>query len=268
MDTWTLSPGVKRPGREADRSPYLWPRIRMSRALPPLPHITSWHEEGPLYFRPYLEPTPNFPKWPFPFRFLDEHVHEFFIPSHTSQDHTILVSLTGQPNNRIFGQQHKLWRCFNMEHPLTSCYIKDMQHTTRYNTARNTPRLTGELWAFDRQQCRPNGHNSNTTDTSMQTRLQHLVPQVLSCLCRRHSQSWSHEGRWLTETNVKKSAVTEKDLWHYKQEYYTDNNAKLEWLEASKTAPPPGTHWIGGWLGCTAGLDVAPGDRTRILRSY
>ena len=32
----------------------------------------------------------------------------------------------------------------------------------------NTPRLIGELWAFDRQQCRSNGHNSNTTDTPVQ----------------------------------------------------------------------------------------------------
>lgn len=147
MDTCTLSPEVKRPWREADRSPYLWPRIRTSRALLPLSHIPSRREEGLLYLRHYLESTSNFLKWRLPFRFSDEHLHECFIPFHMSHDHTISRSLKRQPNNVIFGQQHKLWRSFIMEHPLTSCYTKDTQHTTQHSMQHaTTDWWTARFW--------------------------------------------------------------------------------------------------------------------------
>jgi hypothetical protein len=37
-----LSPGVKRPGREADHSPPSSAEVKNSGVVPPLPHTTSW----------------------------------------------------------------------------------------------------------------------------------------------------------------------------------------------------------------------------------
>jgi len=136
MVTWTLSPTVKRPGREADRSMYIWSRIRTSTALPPLPHIPSWHEEGPLYPRPYLNLRQIFLSDPFLSGSWTNICtnFSFLLTCH----HTMSVSLKWQPNNRIFGQQHKLWRSFIMEHLLTSRYTKDTQHTTQHSTQHAT----------------------------------------------------------------------------------------------------------------------------------
>jgi hypothetical protein len=38
-----LSPGVKRQGREVDRSPPSSARVKEGGGIPPLPHISSWH---------------------------------------------------------------------------------------------------------------------------------------------------------------------------------------------------------------------------------
>jgi hypothetical protein len=39
----TTSPGVKRPGREADHSPPFSAEVKNGGAIPPLPHMSSWH---------------------------------------------------------------------------------------------------------------------------------------------------------------------------------------------------------------------------------
>jgi hypothetical protein len=39
---WPLSPGVKRPGREAGHSPPSNAEAKNSGAIPPLPHKSSW----------------------------------------------------------------------------------------------------------------------------------------------------------------------------------------------------------------------------------
>jgi hypothetical protein len=38
-----LSPGVKRPGREADHSPPSSAEVKNGGAIPPLPNMSSWH---------------------------------------------------------------------------------------------------------------------------------------------------------------------------------------------------------------------------------
>jgi hypothetical protein len=42
MGTGALSPGVKRPGRVADRSPLSGAKDKSGGAIPPLPHMSSW----------------------------------------------------------------------------------------------------------------------------------------------------------------------------------------------------------------------------------
>jgi hypothetical protein len=49
MGTGGPFPGGKtRPGRDADHSPHLVPRLRMSRSIPPLPQAPSWRVAGQL----------------------------------------------------------------------------------------------------------------------------------------------------------------------------------------------------------------------------
>jgi hypothetical protein len=43
MGTGALSPGVKRPGREADHSPPSSADVKNGGAIPLLPHMPSWH---------------------------------------------------------------------------------------------------------------------------------------------------------------------------------------------------------------------------------
>jgi hypothetical protein len=38
-----LSPGLKRQGREADHSPPSSDEVKNGGAIPPLPHMSSWH---------------------------------------------------------------------------------------------------------------------------------------------------------------------------------------------------------------------------------
>jgi hypothetical protein len=39
----TLSPGLKRPGREGDQSPPSSAEVKKGGAISPLPHMSSWH---------------------------------------------------------------------------------------------------------------------------------------------------------------------------------------------------------------------------------
>jgi len=88
------------------------------------------------------------------------------------------------------------------------------QHATRHDWLVNCELLTDNSVDQMATTVTPQAHRCNTTATfgatsanvslshatcrhTSATWLQHLVSQVLSCLCRRHSQSWSHEGRWL-----------------------------------------------------------------------
>jgi hypothetical protein len=43
MGTGALSPGIKRSGREADHSPPSSSKVKNGGAIPPLPHMSSWH---------------------------------------------------------------------------------------------------------------------------------------------------------------------------------------------------------------------------------
>jgi hypothetical protein len=43
MGTGGFSPGVKRPGREADHSLPSIAEVKNDGAIPPLPHMSSWH---------------------------------------------------------------------------------------------------------------------------------------------------------------------------------------------------------------------------------
>jgi hypothetical protein len=40
---WAISPGVKRPGREADHSPPSSAKVKKGGAIHPLPHTSSYH---------------------------------------------------------------------------------------------------------------------------------------------------------------------------------------------------------------------------------
>jgi hypothetical protein len=45
--------GKARPGRDADHSPHLVPRTRMSRSYTPLPQASPWRAVGKPYFFKY-----------------------------------------------------------------------------------------------------------------------------------------------------------------------------------------------------------------------